>query len=275
MDAIGSVLTNKYTEGYPGKRYYGGNLVIDEIEILAIERVKALFGAEHANVQPHSGANANMARLPGAARARRHGPRAEPRSRRPPHPRLAGQRLGPVLQLRRRTRSRRATSASTIDQIRDLAPQAPPEDDRRRQPPPTRASRSRAVPRDLRRGWGTVHVRRRPYRRAGRRRRPSEPGALRRHCHLHDPQDAARAAGWLHRVQGRIRRGRSTRPIFPGLQGGPARARHRRQGSGVPRGCRTRASPTTPIRSWPTPGRWHRAWPRRVPACFAVAPTTT
>ena len=60
MRAVGSVLTNKYSEGYPGKRYYGGNVVVDDIESLAIERVKALFGADHANVQPHSGANANM-----------------------------------------------------------------------------------------------------------------------------------------------------------------------------------------------------------------------
>jgi glycine hydroxymethyltransferase len=60
MRAVGSVLTNKYSEGYPGKRYYGGNRVVDGVEALAIERVKALFGAEHANVQPHSGANANM-----------------------------------------------------------------------------------------------------------------------------------------------------------------------------------------------------------------------
>jgi glycine hydroxymethyltransferase len=60
MAATGSVLTNKYSEGYPGKRYYGGNAVVDSIEQLAIDRVKALFGAEHANVQPHSGANANM-----------------------------------------------------------------------------------------------------------------------------------------------------------------------------------------------------------------------
>ena len=60
MRAVGSALTNKYSEGYPGKRYYGGNAVVDSIEGLAIERVKALFGADHANVQPHSGANANM-----------------------------------------------------------------------------------------------------------------------------------------------------------------------------------------------------------------------
>ena len=61
MRATGSVLTNKYSEGYPGKRYYGGNAVIDDIEALAIARAKELFGAEHANVQPHSGASANMA----------------------------------------------------------------------------------------------------------------------------------------------------------------------------------------------------------------------
>ncbi|MFZ9392731.1 MAG: serine hydroxymethyltransferase [Ilumatobacteraceae bacterium] len=61
MRATGSVLTNKYSEGYPGKRYYGGNSVVDDVEALAIERVKRLFGADHANVQPHSGASANMA----------------------------------------------------------------------------------------------------------------------------------------------------------------------------------------------------------------------
>ncbi len=60
MAFTGSVFTNKYSEGYPGKRYYGGNRFVDESEDLARDRVKALFGAEHANVQPHSGANANM-----------------------------------------------------------------------------------------------------------------------------------------------------------------------------------------------------------------------
>jgi glycine hydroxymethyltransferase len=61
LAAQGSVLTNKYSEGYPAKRYYGGNLVVDEAEDLARDRLKLLFGADHANVQPHSGANANMA----------------------------------------------------------------------------------------------------------------------------------------------------------------------------------------------------------------------
>ncbi|MCM1071617.1 MAG: serine hydroxymethyltransferase [[Clostridium] fimetarium] len=61
MEAMGSCLTNKYAEGYPGHRYYGGCQVVDEAENLAIERLKQLFGAEYANVQPHSGAQANMA----------------------------------------------------------------------------------------------------------------------------------------------------------------------------------------------------------------------
>ena len=61
MEAMGSVLTNKYAEGYPGHRYYGGCEYVDKVETLAIERAKKLFGAEHANVQAHSGANANTA----------------------------------------------------------------------------------------------------------------------------------------------------------------------------------------------------------------------
>jgi glycine hydroxymethyltransferase len=61
LEALGSTLTNKYAEGYPGKRYYGGCEVVDQVEQLAIDRAKVLFGAEHANVQPHSGSQANMA----------------------------------------------------------------------------------------------------------------------------------------------------------------------------------------------------------------------
>ncbi len=61
MQAMGSVLTNKYAEGYPKRRYYGGCEVVDEVEQLAIDRLKQLFGAEWANVQPHSGAQANAA----------------------------------------------------------------------------------------------------------------------------------------------------------------------------------------------------------------------
>ncbi|KAB1650495.1 serine hydroxymethyltransferase [Pseudoclavibacter endophyticus] len=68
LEAVGSVLTNKYAEGYPGRRYYGGCEVVDVAESLAIERAKSLFGAEYANVQPHSGASANAAVLHAIAR---------------------------------------------------------------------------------------------------------------------------------------------------------------------------------------------------------------
>src|ERR1700694_1940771 len=61
LEAVGSVPTNKYAEGYPGKRYSGGCEVVDEIETIAIDRAKTLFAAEHANVQPHAGAPTNMA----------------------------------------------------------------------------------------------------------------------------------------------------------------------------------------------------------------------
>ena len=61
LEATGSVFTNKYAEGYPGRRYYGGCEFVDVVERLAIDRAKKLFGAEHVNVQPHSGSQANMA----------------------------------------------------------------------------------------------------------------------------------------------------------------------------------------------------------------------
>ena len=75
MEAMGTVLTNKYAEGYPGKRYYGGCERVDIVEDIARDRAKELFGAEHANVQPHSGAQANMAVYAEAWRYRaRHEP---------------------------------------------------------------------------------------------------------------------------------------------------------------------------------------------------------
>ena len=69
---MGTPLTNKYAEGYPGRRYYGGCEVVDEVEQLAIDRLKQLFGAEHANVQPHSGAQANFAAFMARHQAGRH-----------------------------------------------------------------------------------------------------------------------------------------------------------------------------------------------------------
>ena len=72
LAATGSVLTNKYSEGYPGKRYYEGQKYIDQVEQLCIDRAKSLFGAEHANVQPYSGSPAFMAKTPNNAMAVSH-----------------------------------------------------------------------------------------------------------------------------------------------------------------------------------------------------------
>ena len=113
LECQGSVLTNKYAEGYPGRRYYGGCEYVDVIEQLAIDRAKALFGADHANVQPHAGAQANAAvyhallqpgdTIMGLALA----------ARRPPHARDEDQRLGPALRHRALRGRRRETTGST------------------------------------------------------------------------------------------------------------------------------------------------------------------
>ena len=170
MRAVGSVLTNKYSEGYPGKRYYGGNAVIDEVEAIAIERVKSLFGAEHANVQPHSGANANMCVYqallePGdtvLGLSLDHGGHLTHGS--PVNASGLLYRFVPY----KVTPGRRAHRHGPGPRP---GPRAPPEDDRRRHhelPPPPRP---RAVPGHRRRGRRAVHVRRRPHRRPDRRRR--------------------------------------------------------------------------------------------------------
>ena len=86
LEAQGSVLTNKYAEGYPGRRYYGGCEFIDVVETIAIDRAKALFGVEHANVQPHSGAQANMAAYFALLKPGDHRHGTEPGPRRPPDP---------------------------------------------------------------------------------------------------------------------------------------------------------------------------------------------
>ena len=101
LEAQGSVLTNKYAEGYPGRRYYGGCEYVDIVEEIARERAKKLFGAEHANVQPHSGAQANMAVYLCRPESRRHGAGHEPGPRRPPDPREPGEFFRKPVQLRR------------------------------------------------------------------------------------------------------------------------------------------------------------------------------
>ena len=107
LEAAGSVLTNKYAEGYPGRRYYGGCEEVDKAEQLAIERACKLFDCSFANVQPHSGAQANQAVFMALLQARRHVHGHGARPGRPSHARLARQPVGQVVQgrvLRREAR---------------------------------------------------------------------------------------------------------------------------------------------------------------------------
>ena len=98
LEAQGSVLTNKYAEGYPGRRYYQGCGPSDAVETLAIERAKQLFGCGFANVQPHSGAQANGAVMMALLEARRHDHGHEPRRRRAFHPRRPARPVGKMVQ---------------------------------------------------------------------------------------------------------------------------------------------------------------------------------
>ena len=120
LAAQGSALTNKYAEGYPGKRYYGGCEYVDIAEELAIERAKKLFGADYANVQPHSGSQANQAVYHGGDEAGRRDARHVARPRRPSHARLDGQLLGQALPSRSITGSTSARR-STTTQVEHLA----------------------------------------------------------------------------------------------------------------------------------------------------------
>ena len=221
MRATGSVLTNKYAEGYPGKRYYGGNEFVDEAEELARTRVKELFGAEHANVQPHSGANANMAVYlallqPGdtvMGLSLDHGGHLTHGS-----PVNASGRLYNFV----RYTLAKSDERIDFDQIRDAGPASTGPScivaGAHGLPPPHRPG---AVPGHRRRGRAPPHVRRRPHRRAHRRRRAPQPRALRRRRHLHHPQDAPRAPGRLHPVARPSTATAIDKAVFPGLQGGP------------------------------------------------------
>src|SRR5205823_6209021 len=116
MQAQGSVLTNKYAEGYPGRRYYGGCEHVDVIEQLAIDRLKARFGAEYANLQPHSGAQANAAAMAALLHPGHRRPREEVQLLGVPRPagrpaRTRDRRQGRRLQAGRRARLRRAAGA--------------------------------------------------------------------------------------------------------------------------------------------------------------------
>ena len=274
MAATGSVLTNKYSEGYPGKRYYGGNLVIDEVEDLARRRACDLFGAEHANVQPHAGANANMAVYLALLE---------------PGDTVLGMRLdqgghlthGSPVNVSGRLYHFVSYGVTESDERIDLRPAgvprpaAPAEADRRRGHGllPDHRSRSRCAASPTRSGAlllfdaahiagliaGGVHP---------------EPGRRRRRRHLHHPQDAAGPRGGAILCKPRTgrghRQGRLPRPA-----GRPARARHRGQGGGLLGGRPARVPASTPPRSSATPRPWPRPWPARDSGSSRAAPTTT
>ena len=196
LDCQGSVLTNKYAEGYPGKRYYGGCEYVDVAEQLAIDRAKALFGAEHVNVQPHSGAQANSAVYMALL---------------DPGDRILGMKLDHGGHLTHGMKInfsglyfdivaygvREEDSRLDMDELaadrRGLAAEADP----RRLVGLPAPARLPALPRDRRLGRRPADGRHGALRRAGRRRGAPEPGAVLRRGHHHHAQDARRrrAAG--------------------------------------------------------------------------------
>ena len=234
MRAVGSVLTNKYSEGYPGKRYYGGNAVIDDVEALAIERAKALFGAEHANVQPHSGANANMCVYqallePGdtvLGLSLNHGGHLTHGS-----PVNASGMLYHFVAYGITPGDERID----LDQVRDLALEHRPKMivagttsyPRRLDPEPFRAIADEVGALFM---FDAAHV-------AGLIAGGAHPDPVpvRRRRHVHDPQDAARSARRLHPHHPDARRG-DRQGRVPRLAGRTTRERDRRQGGRVPRG---------------------------------------
>ena len=220
LAALGSPLTNKYAEGYPGRRYHGGCEVVDRAEQIAIDRAKRLFGAEHANVQPYSGASANLAAYaallrPGdtvLAMALPHGGHFTHGS--PVN--FSGRWFDVVAY-----GVRRDTELIDYDEVRDLALAPRAQADRLRRGRLPAAHRLRGVPRHRRRGGGLAARRRRAHRSASSRAAPRprpcrtptwSPSPRTRRC-------AGRAAGrscappsWRERID---------RAVFPFVQGGP------------------------------------------------------
>ncbi len=191
LECQGSVLTNKYAEGYPGKRYYGGCEHVDVAEQLAIDRAKELFGAEHANVQPHAGAQANTAVYHALLQ---------------PGESLMGLELSHGGHLTHGMRINvsgrlyeiipyhvdRETSLIDMDEVERIALRAPAEDDPRGLVGVPADPRLRALPRDRRRDRRLSGRRHGPLRGARRGRAASQSGAVRRRGHDHDPQDDRR-----------------------------------------------------------------------------------
>ena len=255
MQAQGSVLTNKYAEGYPGRRYYGGCEHVDVIEQLAIDRLKALFGAEYANVQPHSGAQANAAAMAALLQPGdtilgldlahgghlTHGMRLNFSGK---LYNVAAYHVRPRGPPRRHGRGRAAR------------PRAPAQADHRRLVGLPAPAGLRGVPADRRRGRRLPDGRHGALRRPGRRRAAPVAGAARPRGHLHHPQDPRRPPRRRH--PGHRRAGQEVQLVgVPRPAGRPAGARHRGQGRGLQ--ARRRAglprAPGAHPRRRPDPGR--------------------
>ena len=229
LECQGSVLTNKYAEGYPGRRYYGGCEWVDVSEQLAIDRAKELFGAEHANVQPHSGAQANTAVYHALLQ---------------PGDTIMGLSLahgGHLSHGMKINVSGRLYEIAAYEVSRETQPdrdgrgradraRASPEALDRRLVGLSAPARLRALPRDRRRGGGAVDGRHGALRRARRDRAASQPARVRRRRRDDDdPQDARRPARGDHPLQGGAREKDRLRRL-PRSAGRAARARDRRQG---------------------------------------------
>ena len=196
LDCQGSVLTNKYAEGYPGKRYYGGCEYVDVAEQLAIDRAKAVFGADHVNVQPHSGAQANSAAYMALLE---------------PGDRILGMKLDHGGHLTHGMKInfsglyfdivaygvREEDSRLDMDELAQLAEDSEAEADPRRLVGLPAPARLPALPRDRRLGGRAADGRHGALRRARGGRGAPEPGAVLRRGHHHHAQDARRrrAAG--------------------------------------------------------------------------------
>ena len=270
---MGSPLTNKYAEGLPGKRYYGGCEVVDQVEQLAIDRAKQLFGADHANVQPHSGAQANYAAMSAVPQAGRHVPRHGSVERRASHARLAGEFLGHAVSRRLVRRHRRRAASTTTTCVARRASIAPKlvlagysaysRVDRLR-----RVRRGREGDRrDLHGGHGAL-------RRARRGRRVSVAGPARRRRHDDDAQDAARSARRADPLQGRAREGDRQGGVSR-QPGRPARARHRREGGVLQGSARSVVQDVRAAASSPTRARSRRRSRRAASRSCRAGPTTT
>ena len=275
LAALGSTLTNKYAEGYPGRRYYGGCAEVDVAEEIGIARAKELFGAEHANLQPHSGAIANLAAYaallqPGDTVLAMDLPHGGHLTHGSP-----GQLLRQVVQHRVGYGVRRDTELIDYDQVRDLA---------REHRPKMIICGATAYPRlidfaafreiadevgaylmvDAAHFIGLVAGGAIP-----------SPGAVRRRRLLHHAQGAARAARRHDPVPRGARPPRIDKAVFPFTQGGPLMHAVAAKAVALQRGRAARRSGRTPPRSSPTRRRWPPGWPPRACARSPAAPTPT